>query len=181
MKKVVLLGDSIRQVGYGKRCAELLSGEFETVEPDDNGRFVKYTLRMALLEWKDMLTGADVIHWNNGLWDVCDLGDGPFTKLDEYIENLVRLEKVLCGYSKKIIFATTTPTNNMWGHSIERTEKYNEAAVKALTPLGVTINDLYSVVAADIEGNICEDHIHLSQKGIELCAKQTADAIRKVR
>ena len=181
MKKVVLLGDSIRLIGYGQRCAELLADEFETVAPDDNGRFVKYTLRMVLLEWKDMLTGADVIHWNNGLWDVCDLGDGPFSKLDEYIENLLRVQRALSNYSKNIIFATTTPTKNMWGHDLERTREYNKAAVQALTPLGVTINDLYSTVAADIEGNICDDHIHLSPKGIELCARQTADIIRKVR
>ena len=180
MKKAALLGDSISLLGYGQRCAELLSDEYETFLPDDNGRFAKYTLRMVLFEWKPMLEGADVIHWNNGLWDVCDLGDGPFTPIDEYVQTLLRIEAVLHKYSKNVIFATSTPAKPpMWGHDMDRAIAYNEAAVKALTARGVVINDLFSLVASDIDGNICEDLLHLSDKGIELCAKQTADIIRK--
>lgn len=181
MKKIVLLGDSIRMIGYGKRCAELLGPEYDTREPDDNGRFVKYTLRGVLWEWRPMLEGADLVHWNNGLWDVCDLGDGPFTALDEYVEGLLRIESVLRRYTGKIVFATTTPTSpEMEGHDIERTIEYNRAACDALTKRGVIINDLFSTVAADIPGNICSDNIHLSDKGIELCAAQTADLIKSL-
>ena len=181
MKKAVLLGDSIRLLGYGKRCAELLSDEYETFLPEENGMFAKYTLRMSLYEWKDRMQGADVIHWNNGLWDVCDLGDGPFTPIDEYVETLLRIRKVLRNYTDTIIFATTTPTSpEMWGHDIERTKAYNKAASDALSAEGVIINDLFATVSADIAGNICPDLIHLSEKGIELCANQVADLIRKV-
>ena len=180
MKKAALLGDSIRLIGYGQKCAELLSDEFETFLPEENGMFAKYTLRMALWEWKPKLEGCDVIHWNNGLWDVCDLGDGPFTPVDEYVATLVRISKVLKNYTKNIIFATSTPTSpDMWGHDIERAKAYNKAAVDALTAEGVKINDLFTTVAADIPGNICADNIHLSEKGIALCAAQTADIIRK--
>ena len=180
MKKIVLLGDSIRLIGYGKRCAELLGDEYETVEPEDNGRFVKYTLRGVLLEWKPLLEGADLVHWNNGLWDVCDLGDGPFTDLDEYVKNLIRVQKALRGYTDKIVFATTTPTSPlMWGHDRNRTIQYNKAAVDALSELGVVINDLFSVVDSDIDANISEDYLHLSPRGVELCAAQTAEIIRK--
>ena len=180
MKKVVLLGDSIRLVGYGKRCAELLGDGYETVGPEDNGRFVKYTLRGVLYEWKPILEGADLIHWNNGLWDICDLGDGPFTDLDEYIKNMRRVARVLLGYTDKVIFATTTPVSpKMWGHDINRTMMYNKAAVEALSEYVVAVNDLFSTVKEDTEGNICDDLLHLSPKGIELCAEQTADIIRK--
>ena len=46
--------------------------------------------------------------------------------------------------------------------------------------MGVKINDLYSVVAEDINGNVKEfDNIHLSDKGIELCAQSVAQAIKQ--
>lgn len=40
MKKVVLLGDSIRLVGYGPRVPELLGSDYEVYQPDENCRFV---------------------------------------------------------------------------------------------------------------------------------------------
>ena len=179
MKKAALLGDSIRLVGYGKRCAELLGEEYDTFLPRENGMFAKYTLRMALYEWKPMLEGSDVIHWNNGLWDVCDLGDGPFSSVDEYVGCLLRIRKVLSGYARRIIFATTTPPSpKMPGHSIDRIREYNKAAVEALAPHGVIINDLFGAVIDDLEGNICCDMLHLSPKGVEICAKRTAEVIR---
>ena len=46
MKKVTLLGDSIRQIGYGTRVPELLGEDYEVFQPEENCRFVKYTLRM---------------------------------------------------------------------------------------------------------------------------------------
>ena len=45
MKKVVLLGDSIRLIGYGTKLPEITQGEFEIWQPDDNSRFVQYILR----------------------------------------------------------------------------------------------------------------------------------------
>ena len=68
MKKVTLLGDSIRLLGYGAKVAEMLGDEYEVFQPEDNCRYVKYTLRM-LFDFKAQIEGSDVIHWNNGLWD----------------------------------------------------------------------------------------------------------------
>ena len=93
MKKVVLLGDSIRWMGYGKKVPEMLGDDYEVFQPNDNCRFVKYTLR-GLFEWKEDLKGADIIHWNNGLWDTStDLfSDGkPFTEENEYVDNMLRV------------------------------------------------------------------------------------------
>ena len=39
MKKAVLIGDSIRMIGYGAPVAERLGDEFEVWQPDDNCRF----------------------------------------------------------------------------------------------------------------------------------------------
>lgn len=36
MKKVTLIGDSIRQIGYGKRVEELLGSDYEVFQTEDN-------------------------------------------------------------------------------------------------------------------------------------------------
>ena len=179
MKKVVLLGDSIRLLGYGRRVGELLGEDYTVLQPEDNCRFAAYTLRM-LFDHQDMLKDADVIHFNCGLWDVCDLfGDGPFTPLEDYLRTMTRIAAILKSYAPTVIFATTTPPDSrMPGHDAERLKAYNAAAVAALEPLGILVNDLFSPVAADPAGMICEDHIHLSEQGAAICAEQVANCIR---
>lgn len=182
MKKVVLLGDSIR-LGYGGRVCELLGSDYTAWQPDDNCRFAAYTLRM-LFDYREQMMGADVIHFNCGLWDMCDLfGDGPFTPVDVYVEQMVRIAAILKSYAPNgtVIFATTTPPSpEMWGHDIERVRAYNAAVVAALEPLGIVINDLFTPVAEDVEHMICEDLIHSTPYGVEVLAKQVADLIRKL-
>lgn len=86
MKKVTLLGDSIR-LGYESRVTELLKPDFEVFTYKDNGRFAAYTLR-SLFDYREQIAGSDVIHWNNGHWDLCDLfGDGIF-HLDRSVHRL---------------------------------------------------------------------------------------------
>ncbi len=179
MKKVILLGDSIRLMGYGPHIPALLGEDYTVWQPEDNGRFASYTLRM-LYDYKDDMAGADVIHWNNGLWDTCDLfGDGAFTPLETYVEELVRIATILKTYAPTVIFATTTvPAPEMWGHSVERIDAYNRAAIAALEPMGVRINDLFPLVAGHTETMICEDHIHLTPEGGRIVAEKVADAIR---
>ena len=107
--KVTLIGDSIRVLGYGKLVPELLGDEYEVYQPNDNCRFAKYTLR-GIYDWDKDMAGSRIVHWNNGLWDVCDLfGDGPFSSEDEYITNMLRIADLLLSKHEKVIFATTTP------------------------------------------------------------------------
>lgn len=178
MKKVVLLGDSIRLIGYGPIVEETLKGEYEVWQPEDNCRFAAYTYRMIREE--EHIMEADIIHWNNGLWDetTC-MGDGPFTPLNVYVEYLERIAKYLLKYTDKVIFATTTPAAAVNAYNdIDRIREYNAAAIAALTKLGVQINDLFSVVAADREAYICEDTLHLSEAGAKACAEKVLAAIR---
>ena len=179
MKKVVLLGDSIRLIGYGQRTAELLGSDYSVWQPEDNCRFAAYTLRM-LFEYKAQLEGADVIHFNCGLWDMCDLfGDGPFTPLEVYVEQMVRIAKILKTYAPVVIFATTTPPSpKMWGHDLDRVRAYNAAAMAALEPLGVLFDDLFTPVAEDIDRMISEDFLHASPYGVEILANRVADCIK---
>lgn len=181
MKKAVLLGDSIRQIGYGTRVPALLAPDIAVWQPEDNGRFASYTLRNCF-DYKAELETADVIHWNNGLWDMCDLfGDGPFTPLPVYTDTLVRIAHILQSYCPRVIFATTTPPRpEMWGHDPERVKAYNAAAVAALRPLGVRIDDLYSLIAPDTQHLIRgDDFLHLTDEGIALTAGQVARSVRE--
>ena len=180
MKKVVLLGDSIRLIGYGKSVAERLSDEFEVWQPDDNCRFARYTLR-GLWEWKDDIRGADIIHWNNGLWDTCSIfGDGEFTPIDEYVSTMLRLGRLLKERAHTVIFATTTPVKPENKHNTnEIIEAYNNALVPKLREIGIVINDLYTPISQDVYKYICEDMIHLSDDGISLAAEMVEAVIRK--
>ena len=179
MKKITLLGDSIR-MGYGKRVEELLKDEFEIYQPQDNCRFSKYTLRGVLYEWSKQIEGSDVIHWNNGLWDMCDFGEGVFTSKEEYAENMIRIAKLLKEKGKTVIFATTTPIRegNPYDDN-QRIVDYNNFIVPILSEMGILINDLHSVVVQDTNKYIREDDkIHLTDEGVEICAKKVIEAIK---
>jgi hypothetical protein len=181
MIKVSLIGDSIRQSGYGKVVPQLLGEDFEVFQPSDNCRFAKYTLR-GLFDWEKDMRGSRIVHWNNGLWDVCDiLGDNMlFTSDEEYISNMLRIADVLLERYDKVIFATTTPVSlkNIYNKN-ENIKRFNDILVPKLIEKGIIINDLYSTVAADIDRFICDDTIHLSADGIDVCSKQVADIILK--
>ena len=182
MKKLTLLGDSIRLLGYGTKVPELLKDEFEVYQPEDNCRFAKYTLRGVLSEWTKDIENSDIIHWNNGLWDICDLGDGVFTSKEEYIENMVRIAKFLKQKAKTVIFATTTPVTNDHPHNDNSVIiEYNNAIVPILRDMGIIINDLHSYVYPHIDEYIREDDkIHLTDAGIDACAEKVAEVIREV-
>ena len=181
MKKVTLLGDSIRQIGYGTRVPEMLGPDYEVFQPEDNCRFVKYTLRM-LFDFKAQIEGSDVIHWNNGLWDISTklFDDGKaFTSEEEYVENMLRVAKLLKKMGKRVIFATITPVHYEFPYNENSViERYNALIVPKLQELGIEINDLHSAVMQDLYRYIGEDQIHLSEEGIELCAKQVVEIIK---
>ncbi len=180
MTKVTLLGDSIRLIGYGTKVPSLLGEEFEVYQPEDNCRFAKYLLR-GLFNWRNEMDGTRIVHFNSGLWDICDIfGDGTFTSEAEYTETMLRVADIMLKRYDKLIFATTTPVSalNVYNKN-EDIERFNELIVPLYREKGIIINDLYSTVAADIDRFICDDTIHLSEEGIEICAKQTADIIRE--
>lgn len=182
MIKVTLLGDSIRMIGYGLKVPALLGENFEVFQPNENCRFAKYTLR-GLFDWERNMSGSQIVHWNNGLWDICNLfGDGLFTPESEYVENMLRIADILVKRYDKVIFATTTPVamQNQYNSNSD-IEKYNALIVPLLKEKGIVINDLYQLVLSDIDKYISkDDNIHLSDEGIKVCAEQVADIIRKV-
>ncbi len=183
--KVVLLGDSIRLIGYGTKVPELLGEDYEVFQPTDNCRFSKYLLH-TLLDYKSEIDSADIIHFNAGEWDVSrefSVDGKTFTPLDEYIANMTRIVTHLKSKNKKLIFATTTPVlPHHFANSNEDIIRYNEAIVPVLLEMGVEINDLYTLVNEAPEEYIREDDaIHLTDKGINVTAMQVARVIKSIK
>ena len=183
--KITFLGDSIRfgvgdQIaGYGKRAAELLGPDFEVFQPNDNCRFAKYTLRM-IFDYAEAIKCSRIIHFNCGHWDLCELfGDGTFSSEKEYVENIVRIEKILRSYADVVIFATTTPVLDANPHNKNSTIcRFNELAVEAMRKEGVIINDLHALLVDDKEKYIlASDNIHLTSEGVEVCAHAVAKLV----
>jgi len=181
MKKIALLGDSVRLFGYGTKVPALLGEEYEVYQPQENCRFVKNTLRMVF-DHAEELKGCEVIHWNNGLWDVSRLfEDGElFTSDREYLENMLRVATLLKKITPNVIFATTTPVLEKHPHNDNADiDRFNAILVPKLQEMGIVINDLNSLVKQDPKKYIrSDDMIHLTDEGIDACAEQVVKYIK---
>jgi len=179
MKKVLLLGDSIR-LGYQPEVARELEGKFEVWGPEDNCRFAKYTLNELDRIFEKYGKTPDVIHWNNGLWDsavVCP-EDGMFTPPEEYERYMRIVLRELRKRCPVVLFATTTPVKpESLNQKIENIKVLNDTIVPVMKAENVPVNDLFSLVAEDLEKIICEDNIHHTEYGKKLLGKRVADFI----
>lgn len=182
MTKVFLLGDSIRG-NYQDRVKELLTPKgCEVFYPDENCRFSRYTLN-SLRFWLPVCPEPDIIHWNNGLWDIMRayIEDGPFTELPEYIRDMSRILRELKKTGAKVIFATTTAVGDENPSRNNATiEQYNRAFIEAAGGKLDAVNDLYSLTRPKNTVYISpEDKVHLTAEGIEACAQAVAESIGK--
>ena len=178
MKKLILLGDSIR-MGYQPEVQKLLAGRYDVSGPEENGRWSGYTLN-SLRFWMPEWPEADVIHLNAGLWDTGDdYGFGrPFTRLADYRENLELILRVLREPypDAKLILATTTPTLDR-DQGIIR--EYNEVLKDVAAEQGIPVDDLYGLFAGREKEYICPDKVHLTKEGFCLAAEQVARAVEE--
>lgn len=173
MKKVLLLGDSIRQ-NYQYYVEEALKGKAKVVYPNDNGRFCLFTLRY-IHDWVRVLSDGkndfDIIHFNCGLWDVLRLSneENTFTSEEEYGALLIRVMmrlKFLCP-NAKIIFALTTsvvepgfePGECYAFRKNEDIVSFNKVAQEIFEKTDVDINDLWKVTNG-ISDDARSDRVH---------------------
>lgn len=191
MKKVLLLGDSIR-MGYQQYVKEELDGEFEVRYPEDNGRFAAYTLWQVNQELK-WNPDIELVHFNNGYWDMNI--EAPMTEaihpVEEYVSFLHRIVELCRQCGATVVFATTVPileagaagdntgVQGTINYSNEWVKEYNAAAVALMEQLEVPVNDLYALCMEDDRRYKCEDLLHLSEEGSRRCAKQVAEFVRK--
>ena len=170
MKKVVLLGDSIR-MGYDKYVKEALEGTAEVLYPSENCRFSQYMLRY-IHDWKkkgEWEDDVDLVHWNAGLWDVLDLfGDGPLSSLEHYTSTIARIDKRIRMLfpNAKVVFALTTAVREelYLGKAKRRNfqiDEFNKAAIKTLEGTGTVFNDLFSITV-NIDPACCSDMTHFN-------------------
>ena len=154
MKKILLLGGSI-ELGYQSYIKESFKGVAVMSAAKGNCQFSLYLLRW-INKWKDEDGWPDdinVIHWNVGLWDVLRiLDDDTHTPITVYADTLKRIHhrlQILFPKAKQIFATSTAVVEEEYEYPYQRynadIEKFNEAAIKVLSPLGVAINDLYSI------------------------------------
>ena len=154
MKKVLLLGDSIR-MGYDKYVKAALKDVAEVVYPSANCEFAQFLLR-HLEMWVKSLEldeSLDVVHWNAGLWDTLrNYDEDCLTPPEVYGEFINRCCKKLRRFfpNAKIIIATSTPVvEHRFSPDSYRLNKdvieYNKIAVAECLKYGFEIDDLYSV------------------------------------
>ncbi len=179
MKKILLLGDSIR-LNYAPYVYRKLSERAQIVWPEDNCRFAKYTLH-ELPGWLKTLGNPDIIHWNNGLWDLHHYhGAEPLTPLAEYVRDLEKVAGILKETGAKIIFATCTtasPFNPEWDN--EEVAEYNAAAVRLMERLSIPVNHLYPLTKGKEDSLIAGDLIHLSPEGIKIVGSKVVETLEK--
>ncbi len=189
MKKVLLLGDSIR-MGYDDFVKEELKECEVFYEPEDNGRFITYEIWM-FNNLNSRFGPFDVVHFNAGYWDMNREGPNgePETPLEDYVHNLKRLIRLIRATKAIPVFATTIPIydNPFKDGEYEPTNyqnawviEYNKAALEVMEEEGVKVNDLYSLLLKEKRYCKCYDSLHLTEEGYKKCAKQVAQVVREV-
>lgn len=192
MKNIFLIGDSIRygasanpdyktanSPGYGVYLEKMLKGKANIYAPNDNCRFLQYTLRY-LYDWTINIDREkiDLVHWNNGLWDVLRVnGDEPLTPIDIYEKMIVRVADNIKKLfpNAKIVFALSTAVIEAWARPDflrynSDIEKYNEVAKNALSKKGIIINDLYSITKG-FDSSLHADWVHFNEEGSQMLAE----------
>ena len=187
MKKVILLGDSIRQ-GYDEYVVEGLKDVAQVYYPEENSRFAAYLLR-NLDQWvqeSGFGKEIDVIHWNAGHWDtIIQYQEERLTSPEVYREYITRIHRRIRKlYPNAVeIFATSTwVQEEQYAANFKRlnsdVKMYNRIAVDILANDGVQINDLYRL-SKGWSSEYYNDPTHPNENGSILLGHQTAEVIRK--
>lgn len=156
MKKILLIGDSIRK-GYDAYVRERMANLANVYFPEENCTFTTNILRF-LHVWTDNLKlyEADAVHFNAGLWDTLRIyGDDVLVKPDTYADNLKRIASRIRFLfpNAKILFATSTPVceegyfTDFESRTNENVRLYNRIARDVFAGTDVVINDLYTLAA----------------------------------
>jgi acyl-CoA thioesterase-1 len=195
LPRVLLIGDSI-SMGYTPGVRALLKDQVNVHRPAANCGATFIGLR-DLDKWLDGRTW-DIIHFNFGVHDLRYCFDGnpykmskdgiyptsesgaPRTSLADYHQNLETLVQRLNKTGAKLIWATTTPIGEYYhGYDPVMNEPYNKAAIAIMKKNQIEINDLHSVIAANISTLQGPDHIHCNTVGCQVLAEQVAKRIRE--
>ena len=191
MKKVILVGDSIR-MGYEPVAVRELAGWGEVIEMGGIQGGNTRNVLAHLDEWV-ICRDPDIVHLNAGLHDMArDPGPGPENRvpLDEYRANLERILQTLQRQTRAaLVLALTTPVDlgrqlaiaKGVNRTAEDVAAYNAAAREVAAGRGVAVNDLHAaVVEAGADELLDEDGVHFTAAGSEVLGRAVAAAVRAV-
>lgn len=193
MKHVFLIGDSIR-MGYAGAVGKLLEDVAAVESPEENCRFTTNTL-CFLNTWAEQLTtvppeDVHLVHWNNGLWDVCHFAGDPLPLVppEEYRINLHRVAgRIRTVFPKaRILFSLTTlvdENSTKFQHGVPmRTNAeitlYNDIARQAMGEEGIPVNPL-DEFSSTLPRDLHIDWVHYTPQGYRLLAENVAAFIRR--
>lgn len=186
MKKVLLIGDSIR-MGYQPIVVVALGGVADVGGPTQNGGDSS-TVLAHLDEWV-IAQQPDIVHMNAGLHDIkrefgARENQVPLARYRQNLETI--FARVHDETEATLIWAKTTPVNERWHHErkgFDRFEAdvqaYNDAALALAAKMRVAVDDLTRAV---LEGGgnalLNDDGVHLTPRGYNLLGKTVAACIR---
>ena len=182
MKKVILVGDSIRG-GYEDTVRRKLDGVADVWGARQNGGNSRNVL--ANLDAWVVSQHPDVVHLNCGLHDIRRGFESVerAVSIDEYEMNL---RAILSGLQSQttatIIWASSTPVNEAWhreNKGFDRMEAdvtvYNSVAARVATELGVPIDDLYTLVeGSGRDALLVPDGVHFTEEGYAFLGQAVA-------
>ena len=185
--RVLVIGDSI-SIGYTPLVKELLAGKADVERVPGNAADTRNTLA-HLDDW--LARGPySVIAFNSGLHDLkfTDANQTFQVPVEEYRRNLPRIVERLRKSGAGLVWATTTPVEDlrhakrMAGFSRRErdVETYNAAATPVMKKLGVPVCDLHKAVTkAGADELLGKDGVHFTEAGYRLLAKKVAAAISR--
>ncbi|MEI6647659.1 MAG: SGNH/GDSL hydrolase family protein [bacterium] len=177
---VMTIGDSIHD-GYRDEVRQSLSGIANLVQlttPEN----VKLALASKRPLWGIKCDELAVLHINHGLHNDFIVPRAEFEPmLDKYFAEL----RAAVGKGR-IVWATTTPIPSYKeGESLDPNNNpgvimINETAVKLAPKYGIEINDLYPLMAPNVD-TLCinKGNVHFNGKGCKILAEAVSNAIRK--
>ena len=186
MKKLVLIGDSIR-LHYQPLVTQALATEAAVWGPKENCR----TSTDILANAKEWIFDhcPDIVHINCGMHDlrIDPEVSTHYVPIEKYAANLDEIFALIGrGGQRTLIWATLTPLNER-RHQHSRPSRryesdvalYNETALNLARKHGARINDLHrSVAAAGPDRLLSSDGVHFTEEGYGFLAAAVVSAVR---
>ncbi len=181
MKKVVLIGDSIR-MGYQDTVTRELAKSAEVWAPEQNCGPSSRTIE-HLNEWV-IDQEPSLFHINAGLHDLRKdfNADQPAISIEEHTRNIKTILGAALATGAKVIWATITPVNETNHHNTKGFDRfeadvdaYNQAGAAVARDMGIPINDLFAfVMERGKERMLRPDGVHFTPEAYEELGKEVA-------
>lgn len=185
MKKVVLIGDSIR-MGYQSYVQKELRSIADVWGPEENGGTSKNIL-LHLDKWV-LKRAPDIVHLNCGLHDLKKKfgSSDPAISLEAYEFNLRKIFSQILEEGIHLIWTTITPVDEVWHHQEKGFDRfevdvaaYNAVASKVANEYQLPINDLFALITeVGLKKYLTTDGVHFVPEGSEFLGKAVAKTIK---